>query len=365
MSSQALGIPAMAGLADTTAHGQRLERKHLKPCPLGLVGNLQFNAKQGGTPRASLVQELFLGIGRFLSCLAFRLACPSRQARTRRADLAQARINSSCVGNLLGRLTASANDAKGQSRAAQALARLGKRSKGDLSGLRGGRESLTRYLTEMSDADLIALRNGILACPDARKAVLKKIPKGELRDQAARVLGRIAEDVHERFNEKVVQEPLGQIAYRLCTCLMDKGKLKEQLEVNSLDGRKLEDLLFLGSVDGKDVGRLLSVGPVDGDALKTPLIRLARGLEQFKASWEASRIEYGDCHLDDYLYSLPDNQLRGLQRLLELGVLDLGIKALWESDDGAAQQQALVMLHRIRASLVFVGYFPKNSESSL
>ncbi|MGE8591731.1 MAG: hypothetical protein ACN6OD_20370, partial [Alcaligenes sp.] len=32
-----------------------LERKDLGSCPLGTVGNLQFNAKQGGTRRATAV----------------------------------------------------------------------------------------------------------------------------------------------------------------------------------------------------------------------------------------------------------------------------------------------------------------------
>lgn len=260
----------MATLAYSLSTGknqqQTLERKDLGSCPLGTVGNLQFKAAQGGTKRASRVGVLLSQIRRTVANLVFFATCNCPAARTRRAYVNEARDASRHVGNLLGILTAPANDAKARSTVAKQLMLLAGQTKSDLSGLPGGQESLSRYVKELSDADLIALYNGAARCQVARKAVLDLIPDGESRTKAEAMLNQVQKAVERQFELQVVGAPLAKIA------------------------------------------GVLADSPVDGRLLKEPLIRLGRGLEQFKASRDASSMKHEGELLDAYFNSVSKAQ---------------------------------------------------------
>lgn len=252
-----------------------LKRKDLGTCPLGAIGNLQFKPGQGGTARASRIGVLLSKIRRSLSNLVFFLTSSHALVRARRAQLVQVRENSRRVGDLLGRLTAAAGAAKEHSLIGQKLKRLCKTPGGDLSSLPGGREALSRYLDELSDADLVALRCGVLNDVDAILDQVSPDPDSPSRSQAYGMLRQIKLAVRSRFERKVVQEPFRQIA------------------------------------------RLLSDTPVDRHTLQQSLRGMAKGFEQFKASLATSPLKHESDPLDIYFGPLSKKQW---EELLTLGL---------------------------------------------
>ncbi len=116
----------------------QLQRDDLESCPLGTVGNLQFNAEQGGTapaPRAGApLSELSQPLADRRADLTVDVTGESSQARAQREALVQARAevraNSLLIGNLLGSLTARVDeegrfvDADDRSKFVQALMAL-------------------------------------------------------------------------------------------------------------------------------------------------------------------------------------------------------------------------------------------------
>lgn len=186
------------------ADARGLQLPVLAPGPLGTVGNLQFNVQNGGTARASGLGACSC-IGAFLSDLIFHLGCPSERARAQREHKREVFENSRCIGDLLGKLTAHANDAAGLSRLARHLVTLSELSQGDLANLPGGCESLSAYVDELTVRDTLALREGALGVP---QAVLAQISSGELRVQAAGVLTQVERALDQRAARDVVHQPL-------------------------------------------------------------------------------------------------------------------------------------------------------------
>lgn len=285
-----------------------LERKDVEPCPLGTIGNLQFQAEQGGAARASHLS----GIGRLLTAfwanLKFCLGWVFPQMRARRDYLSQARENSRFLGNLLGSLTVPANDEKSWPRIAEVLARISERSKGGLADLPGGQYCLHAYLDELNDSDLIALHNGVLTCAIARDGVLEQLAP-ECHESANEVLNQILAALRPRFLHQVVQEPF------------------------------------------RDIVRLLSSEQVDGRKLQEPLLRLAIGLEHFKASRQANYMPDGGHYLENYLAALPEDLFDVLQSLAQQRFLEGrgsamndGLKALSKIE---GKGRAYDMLNRI------------------
>lgn len=291
-----------------------VEREDLEPCPLGCIGNLQFTVEQGGTARASSIgtwlSDLYHSLAHFLNEFGFTSIFEPSEERAQRHAVVQARENSRRLGDLLGSLTARADDAQACSRIAVKLIKLCDPLKGDLGQMTGGQKSLTFYLRELSDADLIAMHNGVLGCPLARAAMLKEISrvsawKGE---QLPEVLNQIAEALRDQFIQRVVQEPFGQIV------------------------------------------RQLSGHSEDGCRLRAPLIRLAEGLDQFEASRKGTAMGAGGDPLDGYLRFLPKGQLELLLTHCLSERLNTVQQTLSRADNDS-KSQAAAMLERIGNSL--------------
>ncbi|MGE8548319.1 MAG: hypothetical protein ACN6OC_12850 [Alcaligenes sp.] len=292
-----------------------LERKDLGSCPLGIVGNLRFAMEEGGTARATRLgvrlSDLRRSFAHAWAVLKDRFTCAPSEARAQRKELMQVRKHSRHVGNVLGCLTAPTNDAAALSKLARNLAQLGELSKGRLASLKGGEESLRFYLDELSDADLIALYNGVLGQPAARKAVLEQIPKDSLaaERQASDVLKQIEDALIPRFQRQVVCKPLGEIA------------------------------------------ALLSASPVNGAQLEKALTSLAWGLRQFESS-RASSTGRGDGDaLDSYFQCLQEGESKALlNRLLSVN-LDAGRQALASFSVIWPSHRAEIMMDRISQSV--------------
>ncbi|MGE8591732.1 MAG: hypothetical protein ACN6OD_20375 [Alcaligenes sp.] len=190
---------------------QLLKRKDLGSCPLGTTGNLQYTEKQGGTPRASLLGVLLKDIRCLLAYLAFRLTRPSEQARAQRGAVVQARFNSRILGDLLGSLTAPQDDLKGRSQIIKELARLKKISKGDLTQFWGWRYCLSTYMDELKEADIQALRAGVLGSRRAKLAMLDQISHDKddpSRKLASEVLGQIEKALDRRLARDCARKAL-------------------------------------------------------------------------------------------------------------------------------------------------------------
>lgn len=262
-----------------------LERKDLGSCPLGTIGNLQFNAKQGGTRRATAVGVWLSDLRRSLSSRAFRLISSSKRARMPRESLNQIRKNSRHIGNLLGSLTARASDVKGQRRIAQELARLGVLAGGDLANLKGWRYCLSSYLDDLTPADLEALVFGAAGSQAAREAVLDRISSDvshPSRKQASLLLNLILHDAVQRLTMANAKQSLSRIAAQLSCKPLDGQKLRQELfrlagQVNLItvdetapkSGKKVDS----GSGVGHKLGILLQSL---SDAQLQPLLPLAQ-----------------------------------------------------------------------------------------
>ncbi|MGE8547234.1 hypothetical protein [Alcaligenes sp. Marseille-Q7550] len=215
-----------------------LERKDLGASPLGVIGNLQFKTEQGGTARASRagvrLSDMRRSFAKLWADMKFCFTCVGAERLAQRDYLAQVRANSRRIGDLLGNMTAHANDEKAQASIADGLAQLVNRSQGDLANLSGWQYCVSTYMDELKGPDLKALHNGVLGNKDACKALLDKIPAGEARSQASRMLGEMAAVLQSRCEKKFVQEPLAQMA--------------ELLSARQVDWRRFEEcLLKLGS----------------------------------------------------------------------------------------------------------------------
>ncbi|WP_394065658.1 hypothetical protein [Alcaligenes sp. WGS1538] len=323
--------PGEAEAGIVLAHGSQVrrlvvERQDLECPPLGVIGNLHFKAEQGGTARAGFVGALLSDMRRSLADLStVKIWLTGGLDHTRCVKLTQARVNSRDIGNLLGCLTAPANDSLANFRTAQELVQLVERSKGDLANLTGGREALTFYLDELTDSDLIALHNGALGCPAARSAVLQDVAEisHHAMHRAPEMLNQIAKALSQRFVKKVVQEPFGL----LVGLLFAISERMRKLDAQKLDAREL-----------------------DAQKLEEPLIRLAQGLEQFKASRKLTAVKADGDPLDIYLRFIPEEQLEILLTLHKSSRL-ADIQYALERDKNDPENPACLMLGRINDAL--------------
>lgn len=272
-----------------------LERKNVGSCPLGVVGNLQFKAAQGGTPRASQMGVFFSSVKKSLINLCvelkYKLVRATEEEQARHSYLVQARNNSRHIGNLLGGLTAPAHNRKGWDRVAEALAKLAERSRGDLTELPGGRYCLSTYLGELSNADLQALRNGILSSPGAQVLVLHRVSPDDdkLRKQASQILNQV------------------------------------QMELDQRSAQTVQTLLL-------EIVKQLSDPSMSGQDLKKPLIRLAK--EVPPAAGKAEDGSPLEDMLRSHFQSLPREHLQPLLTLVnEKTLVKGGLEALSELDD--------------------------------
>jgi len=181
---------------------QLLERNDLWSSPLGNVGNLRYSAERGGTPSVSFPRALWAVTSSTVGYCAFRLSCPSEQASQARLARTRAFYNSLLCGNLLGYLTARPDDLQGSSKIVQWFAQASRLSSNDLSRLVGWRYSLSIYMSELTDADIRALRDGILGSPSAKAAVLNQISRNRndpSRQLASQMLGQIERELQQRL----------------------------------------------------------------------------------------------------------------------------------------------------------------------
>ena len=204
----------------------QLQREDLESCPLGAVGNLQFNAEQGrpapaprlGAPLSAMNQPL----ADRPADLTVDVTGESSQARAQREALVQARAevraNSLLIGNVLGSLTAKVDeegrfvDASDRSRIARALMELNRSGgEGGLYSLKGATYSLHTYLEELAEFDFVALSQGGLGNGRAVNDILAEIsacPDDAARSQALRLLTDIAEAFNQQVLRQSVHEPL-------------------------------------------------------------------------------------------------------------------------------------------------------------
>ena len=239
----------------------QLRREDLEPCSLGTVGNLQFNAEQGGTAPAPRVGGILSEMNQSLvdrrADMNADLACEASQARAQREALTEARAevraNSLLIGNLLGSLTAKVDkegrfvDAHDRSRSARALTELNESgAEGGLYSLKGAKYCLHTYLEELTEYDLVALTGGVLSNENACEAVLDGVstrPDDALRMQASRLLKEVAKAVSQQTARHAMHEPLLRIVDLLAADSVNKQELGAQLSMLS-DDRNTQKLYF-------------------------------------------------------------------------------------------------------------------------
>lgn len=206
----------------------KLERKDVASYSLGTIGNRQFNAKKGGTARASRIfvalSDMKYSLVKRLSDLKDSFTWAPAEKRAQRAYRAEVRSNSRHIGNLLGSLTSPADCAMGWARITQKLEQLAERSEGNLAKLKGWRYCLETYVADLSNADLKAMRNGVLGNSFAREFLLCE-ESAKHPGLATEMLNQIAQVLERRLVE-TLQEPLEGIAEQLSAKPIDGEKLK-------------------------------------------------------------------------------------------------------------------------------------------
>lgn len=229
-----------------------LKRKDVAARPLGAVGNLQYTARQGGTARASRIGVMLSGMRGFLidvrAKLKFFITRAPQHVRTQRAYRVQVHKNSRLVGDLLGSLTAAANDKNAPSAIIQRLKHLGELTKGDLSRLPGAKQALAFYVAESTYADLKAVCDGVLSA-DGQGALMAAFdqisPDREnlLRNQALGVLLEVKQALRQRSDQLTMQEPVSQVARLLSASPLNGEELHSQLSAFPEDEAQLQRYL--------------------------------------------------------------------------------------------------------------------------
>lgn len=192
--------------------------------PPGAIGELRFNAVRRCAPR-SVSPVAVSDLDSFLSSLAFWMGAGSAPGRARHDGLEQAREIRGQIDSLLGNLTTPTDDAPAQSRIAQGLERLARRSRGDLNKLSGGREALVARLSEMEFAELEVLRDGVLGRAAARGAVLMQISP-DARAWADGVLEQMVSALNQRWAQEAASQSLSQVVAALTASPVDGQKLE-------------------------------------------------------------------------------------------------------------------------------------------
>ena len=214
--------------APVQADARIAQMQGLAPGPLGTVGNRRFTPQQGGTVPASRA-SVFPFDNCSIEDLEFDLGNASGDARAQLVHCIEARVLSRCVGNLLGNLTAPANDEPALTRIAKELEQISGLSQGNLFDSASGEQVLFAYLKAMTYPDLIALCDGVFNHPHAYDAVLDRISPAELRPLAAEMLDQVGNAAFQQLARMIVSESLDRISEMLNTTSVDGEKLAAQL----------------------------------------------------------------------------------------------------------------------------------------
>ncbi|WP_454006126.1 hypothetical protein [Alcaligenes sp. Marseille-Q7550] len=214
--------------APAQADARIAQMQELAPGPRGTVGTRRFTPQQGGTVPASRA-SVFPFDNCSVEDLEFDLGNASGDARAQLVHCIEARVLSRCVGNLLGNLTAPANDEPALTRIAKELEQISGLSQGNLFDSASGEQVLFAYLKAMTYPDLIALCDGVFNHPQAYEAVLDRISPAELRPLAAEMLDQVGNAAFQQLARVVVSEPLDRISEMLNATSVDGEKLAAQL----------------------------------------------------------------------------------------------------------------------------------------
>jgi len=300
--------------AHPSASQPELERNDLEISPLGVIGNLRFTAKQGGTGRISCIRASLSGIGRALvhrlSDLKDYFMSTPAEKRALREYRYQVRNNSLFIGNLLGRLTAPAGDFEGRVRTAEALKQLVRQPDGKSIELKGLDYCVAIYVDELKDSDLEALRQGVLGDKDACMAVVNKIKPADGYEQACELINCVSTALNRRRAREIARESLGVIADQLQVPDVDRGELKKAV------------------------------------------LRLARSMNKLGAERQASSRPSAGGALDGCLRSLPATSLQRLRTQLRSGRLEEAQQViLSKTSNSSAARQMRLTLDQLRAAL--------------
>lgn len=267
---------------------------------------------------SSIGQDEVRGVSRthrmrnFAADLKFCFGLASLTARAQSGEQEPPRKIKDAIDNLLGSLTAAKGDHEGFHKVRAQLERLAELTKVKSDNEKSSLSYLDDALKKSSDSFLIALRNGSLGSDFDRWNVLNEIPPGVRRERAGAMWGQIADAVQSRFVEKVVQEPLG------------------------------------------DVYELLADPSIEANKLKHPLLRLAKGLDQYASSRSrGSDVTPGEHPLHLYLDWLPKDALKDLQSLVMRGRLENGLTVLREVNEVRARQTLDCLRARLLESIEF------------
>lgn len=240
-SSFGSGCPHFVGRSDGREE-PLIRRSDLEPCALGVVGNLSYSTRDGGTPRACharlLLSDTWRSVADKWTELTASIDTGSAPARARRETLIEVRLNSRLIGNLLGSLTAKVDETshtvhgKDQARIVRELMALAQSSNGDVFSLKGAKYCLETYLQELTESDLVALRYGVLSEEIYCEFILSRISArsgDSLRAQASRVLEDIAQAVKLYFAQYAIHGPLTEMVDMLAAGPVDTRKLLNYL----------------------------------------------------------------------------------------------------------------------------------------
>ena len=277
----------------------------------GTCGNLQFKPEQGGTARVS---KLNLKLNRVLEkltfCFNYVVKGFPQNLRTQQKEHAKARERQLCARNLLGNLTARANDPKAMPKVVSLLEKLSKKMENDPKKV----PYLSNELNSLSHADIIALRNGVLSSEDGMDALLDQLSSDGVRTEAESMLKHISDNVKHRFEQEIVRKPFDEI------------------------------------------GGLLSAKSVDGEALEKPLLKLAESMRLFDASLAAGMKGVGKAPgsydgLHTCFQSLPESLRTELLILVRPEKWMNTADALSLVDNGKQKKESISMLNDIRIVL--------------
>lgn len=243
----------------------------------GTMSPLRFSTERTPTLRGS-PPEALSRIGGFLTNLKFAVKAPFPQVRAQRESLDQTREISLRVGHLLSSLAAPADGSKAQSRVVHGLEQLGMLSEGDLANIPGGRESLSTYVGGLRQAELVAMRHGVLRRLDEGSGVLEQISP-LLRGQVAGVLTQMVAALNQRLANDTVRVPLLRIASLLSASAVDGQKLKDQLTILSA-GRDVLDIYLQSLAKDQSEALLTRLRPGKLAAARGALLRINDGSKE-------------------------------------------------------------------------------------
>ncbi len=180
-------------------------RDELGAGPLGGYGNLQYTVEQGGTPACSMAGRYWTLAGYVAGLAALRFTCPPEQVWLPRVAAARTYNFSCAMGDLLGILTYQQDDPMGRALIVGTLENMSASVENDQSRMIGWRHSLSTYMRELTDADIRALRAGILGSPSAKAAVLNQISRNR-NDPSRRLASLVLSQIEVELQRRVARD---------------------------------------------------------------------------------------------------------------------------------------------------------------